>query len=98
MKYFDFYNAGAYLVDEFANGISENTYKAEAKAIAMARAASEGARRELDEHSPSKVGYEIGDYFGIAFVTAISDYADKAYKASSEIAGQAKNKIDLICF
>ena len=90
-KYFDFYNAGAYLVDGFANGISENTYKAEAKAIAMARAASEGARRELDEHSPSKVGYEIGDYFGIAFVTAISDYADKAYKASSEIAGQAKN-------
>ena len=35
--------AGAYLVEGFADGISENTYRAEAKARAMARAAAEAA-------------------------------------------------------
>ena len=62
-----FYSAGSYLVDGFAAGISENAYKASAKAKAMAAAAAEAAKKELDEHSPSKVGYQIGDYFGVAF-------------------------------
>ena len=58
-----FKQAGAYLVEGFADGISENTYRAEAKARAMARAAAEAAEDELDEHSPSRVGYHIGDFF-----------------------------------
>lgn len=81
-KYTDFYNAGKYLVEGFADGITANTYLAEA-----ARA----AERELDEHSPSKVGYRIGDFFGLAFVNAISDYADKSYKAGTNMAAAAKN-------
>ena len=88
--YEKFYNAGAHLVNGFANGISANSYKAAAKSRAMASAAANAARRELDEHSPSKVGYEIGDFFGIAFVNAISDYAIKAYKASANMASSAK--------
>ncbi len=85
-----FYSAGSYLVDGFASGISENTYKAEAKARAMAAAAARAAERELDEHSPSKVGYRIGDFFGVAFVNAIGDYEDKSYKAGSNMAEAAK--------
>lgn len=88
--YGQFHDAGSYLVDGFANGISENTYKAEAKARAMARAAAEAAEEELDEHSPSKVGYRIGDFFGVAFVNAIGDYADKAYDAGANMASSAK--------
>ena len=89
--YNDFKSAGSYLVDGFAAGITSNTYKAEAKAKAMAKAAANAARKELNEHSPSKVGYEIGDYFGIAFVNALDDYASKAYSSGSEIAESAKS-------
>ena len=87
--YGQFYDAGSYLVDGFAKGISENTYKAEAKARAMAAAAARAAE-ELDEHSPSKVGYRIGDFFGVAFVNAIGDYTEKAYKAGSGMAKAAR--------
>lgn len=85
-----FKHAGAYLVEGFADGISENTYRAEAKARAMARAAAEAAEDELDEHSPSRVGYHIGDFFGLGFVNAIGTYAVKAYNASAEMADSAK--------
>lgn len=90
-KYTDFYNAGKYLVEGFADGITANTYLAEARARAMAAAAARAAERELDEHSPSKVGYRIGDFFGLAFVNAILDYADKSYKAGTNMAAAAKN-------
>lgn len=85
-----FKQAGSYLVEGFADGISENTYRAEAKARAMARAAAEAAEDELDEHSPSRVGYHIGDFFGLGFVNAIGTYAVKAYNASADMAKSAK--------
>lgn len=85
-----FKQAGAYLVEGFSDGISENTYRAEAKARAMARAAAEAAEDELDEHSPSRVGYHIGDFFGLGFVNAIGTYAVKAYNASADMAKSAK--------
>ena len=85
-----FKQAGTYLVEGFADGISENTYRAEAKARAMARAAAEAAEDELNEHSPSRVGYHIGDFFGLGFVNAIGTYAVKAYNASADMAKSAK--------
>ncbi|WP_289782852.1 tape measure protein [uncultured Phocaeicola sp.] len=90
-KYNDFYSAGNYLVEGFTKGIDENTYKAEAKSKAMASAAAKAAKKELDEHSPSKVGYQIGDYFGVAFVNAIGNYEDKAYRTSTDMANAAKS-------
>ena len=101
----NFYNAGGYLVEGFANGIKDNAFKAQAKAIAMANAALQAAEDALDENSPSKEAYRIGDYFGLGFVNAIGDYGQKAYKTSHEMADQArvglsnaisqiKNKID----
>ena len=89
--YGSFSSAGAYLVEGFAAGISSNTFLAAAKAKAMAAAAAAAARKELDEHSPSKVGYEIGDFFGVAFVNGIADWADKAYTAGADVAGSAKS-------
>lgn len=85
-----FYNAGSACVTGFANGISENIYKAKAKAEAMAKAAAQAAEDELDINSPSKVFYNTGRFAGLGFVNALSDYATKAYKASANMATSAK--------
>ena len=90
-KYQEFYNSGAYLVQGFINGIADNIESAAQKSAEMAAAAADAAKRELDEHSPSKVGYKIGDYFGVAFVNAISDYEDASYNAGRNVAYMAKN-------
>ena len=90
-KYQDFYNAGSYLVDGFAAGISANTYSATAKARAMALAAKRAAEDALDINSPSKVFYKIGDYSGLGFVNALDDYATKAYSSSFNMAESAGN-------
>ena len=60
-EYANFYNAGKYLVQGFANGISESTYLASAKAQAMAQAAETAAKNALGVHSPSTVFEEIGE-------------------------------------
>lgn len=90
-KYQDFYDAGSYLVDGFAAGISANTYAASAKARAMALAAKRAAEAALDINSPSKVSYKIGDYFGLGFVNALDDYATEAYSSSFNMAKSAGN-------
>jgi hypothetical protein len=68
-NYDNFLAVGAYLVDGFAAGIRENSYKAEAKAAAMASAAYEAARKELDINSPSKIfrkmGYSVPEGFAM---------------------------------
>lgn len=89
--YSNFYHAGAYLVQGFANGISANTYLAEARARAMAAAAAAAARKELQVDSPSKVGYEIGDFFGLGFVNAIDAYQKYAYDSAANMGDSAKS-------
>ncbi len=90
-KHNDFYNVGKNLVEGFADGITANTYLAEARARAMAAAATRAAEKELDINSPSKVSYGIGSFFGKGFVNALIDWRSKSYQAGSEIAKSAKN-------
>ena len=87
----NFYTIGKNLVQGFANGISANTWIAEANSRAMANAAKAAAKRALNEHSPSKEMYKIGDYAGAGSVNALLDYASKAYSASYDMASEAKN-------
>ena len=89
-KHSDFYNAGADLVAGFANGISAHSFEAEAKASAMAQAALTAAKKELDEHSPSKKFYKIGAFAGEGFINALGDYETKSYKSASSMAESAK--------
>ena len=88
--YESFFEAGRYMTSGFINGVKFYKRLAEIAGREIAAAAAEGAKEELDEHSPSKVGYQIGDFFGVAFVDAIRDYADRSYKAGSEVAGSAR--------
>ena len=89
-----FYTAGANLAKGFANGISSNAYLAKAKAKAMAAAAAAAAKKELDEHSPSRVFYKIGDYAGQGFVNALESYSLASYTAGSEMANSARNGLN----
>ena len=56
----------------------------------MARAAKKAAKKELDERSPSKEFFKIGDFAGLGFVNALDTYATKAYNASANMASYAK--------
>ena len=89
-SYDKFKQTGSYLVEGFAKGISESKAKAEEAAKSMADAASKAAAKTLDEHSPSKVGYNIGNYFGLGFVNAIRDSIQDSYNAGEEIAESAR--------
>ena len=62
---------------------------AAARASAMASAAATAARRALNEHSPSRVMYKIGDYAGLGFVNALKDYVSVSEKAGSNVANSA---------
>lgn len=88
--YSSFYNSGSYLVQGLANGISANSYMASAKASAMASQAASAARAALKERSPSRVFYEIGDYAGLGFVNALSDYQSTSRKAGANMADSAR--------
>ena len=87
--YSSFYNSGANLARGFANGISANSYMAAARASAMASAAASAARRALDEHSPSRVMYKIGDFAGQGFVNALRDYVSVSERVGSGVANSA---------
>lgn len=86
-KYTNFYNAGKYVVTGFANGINDNTYKAVAKAKAMAAAATRAAEEELDINSPSVVFSEIGGYV----VQGLAEGIDKDTSAEDAAAKKASN-------
>lgn len=90
--YYDrFKDAGGYLVSGFAAGITANTFIAEARAAAMARAALEAAEAELDINSPSKEFYRVGDFAGQGFVNALGDYESASFKAGASMAGSARS-------
>lgn len=86
-----FEKAGKHLVNGFANGITAQTFRAEAAAKVMAGKAKAAAEKELDEHSPSKEFFRIGAFAGEGFINALYAYADKAYNASEDMAGSAKD-------
>lgn len=88
--YTSYYDAGAYVVDGFADGITGNIPKVETAAKAMAKAGKRAAEKELDENSPSKEFFKIGDFAGLGFVNALDSYSVKAYDASARMASSAK--------
>lgn len=79
--YSDFFDAGSYLVGGFASGISSNSYKAAAKAKAMAKAAYYAAKEALDINSPSKIfrklGYSVPEGFAQG-IDRLSNYVENS--------------------
>ena len=87
-SYSQFYSVGSYLVDGFCDGITANTFKAEAKARAMADAALIAARNELDVNSPSKKFMKVGKSVVEGFAKGIIKNVGTANKASVKMANE----------
>ena len=87
--YASFYNSGANLAVGFANGIRDNAFAASVAARAMANAAAQAAKNALQEHSPSRVMRQIGDYAGQGFVNGLDAYRDYSYSSGLSIAEAA---------
>lgn len=84
-----FYGAGANLAQSFANGISDNSFRAAAKAKAMAEAAVEAAREALDINSPSKVFMALGKSIPEGFVKGIDKFSNGIDDSSITMARDA---------
>lgn len=87
--YSQFQSAGSYLVAGIANGISANASTVSAASSNIAARAVSSAKSRLQINSPSKVGYQIGDYFGIGFANGITDNIRNAEVTSEQLADSA---------
>lgn len=90
-KYSSFKSAGSYLVSGFAAGISENSYRAAAKAKAMAEAAEKAAKDALAINSPSKVFRAIGMGVPEGFAQGIGMLGRAVVDSSETMADTAIN-------
>lgn len=91
--YSSFNSAGSYLAQGFASGIRSGSFAASVAASAMAEAAAAAARKKLAEHSPSKVGYKIGDFFGVGFTNGIANNFVDSSRAGTKMADNAKEAL-----
>ncbi len=91
-----FYSAGAYAAQGFANGISSGAYAASIAARAMANAAATAAQKALDEHSPSKVFYGIGDFAVQGLAIAMLDGRSLVEKNAALLATASVNGFNSI--
>ena len=89
--YSSFYSAGSYLVSGFASGISSNSYKAKAKAKAMALSAYNAAKKALDINSPSKVFRKLGYSVPEGFAQGIDRMSKCVDESSVGMAERAFN-------
>lgn len=84
-----FKSLGKSVASGFADGISENAYLAEAKAAAMASAAYEAARKELDVNSPSKIFRALGTSVPEGFAMGIDKLGSMVTRSSTGMADNA---------
>ena len=86
----DFETAGKNCAEGFANGIKNNKSLATNAGSSLGKAALQAAKEALDENSPSKEMYKVGDFAGVGFVNALYDNVSQAYKAGTRVADSAK--------
>lgn len=90
----DFRSVGRDFVQGLANGITENSYLATQAARQVAQDTVAAMRQKLDEHSPSKVSYEIGRFFSLGFINALADSVKESKVAGQDLAQSAKDGLN----
>lgn len=89
------YDQGLNFSYGLANGISAGSSAAISAAIAVASSALAAAKRELDEHSPSKKTRKFGQFFSKGLALGIKDEEKSVVKSSRNISNAALESIDL---
>ena len=92
--YSEWYQIGQYFADGLISGIEHSENKVREAAINMAKSAKSGVEETLDIHSPSRVGYEQGSYYGLGFVNALDDYGSKTFDAGEYIGNSAREGLN----
>lgn len=87
--YISAYDAGVYVVEGFASGISASTFIATAKATAMAEAALAAAKEALKINSPSKVFMKVGQSVPEGFAMGIDKLGSMVVDSSAAMADTA---------
>ena len=87
--YSSFYSAGSYIVDGFANGVDDHSWKGISKVRQMAKDAETAARKELEVKSPSRKFTKIGYYTVMGFVNGIDRFSYLADRSSRAMANSA---------
>lgn len=97
--YSNFFTVGSSAVDGFVAGISENTFKAEAQAKAMAKAAEEAAKAELAVNSPSKkfmsIGGSVVEGFGKGITKNLGDVDKSATIMADTIVNATRSELKI---
>ena len=91
VQYSQMQATGSYLMEGLEKGISARGTGITNAAIAVAEKAVVGIKKTLRIASPSKVTYQLGDYFGEGFVNALTDRQNDSYGAGERIADSARN-------
>lgn len=81
--------AGKNVVEGFVAGINNNKSLATDAGSALGKAALEAAKAALDEHSPSREFYKVGDYAGKGLVNALYDYIAITDRAGGDLGRSA---------
>ena len=88
------YDAGKYVMQGLANGISNNGYRAINEAQAIANRVKNIVNNTLGIASPSKVFYQIGSYIVQGLTNGLYDGDDSVETASLRLATTAKRSFD----
>lgn len=78
-----------------AAGISANSYRAEAKAKAMANRAYNAAKNTLSIHSPSRKGMYLGEMFDAGVAGGVDENADAVADAAEEVSHALIDSMDI---
>ena len=93
VHYNTFYSNGANLIQGFINGMNSKKKAVIKASNELASAAAKASAKTLDEHSPSKVGYGIGSYYGEGFVNGIIDKVKAVKSAGATLANTSIDSV-----
>ena len=86
-----FYSAGLYLVEGYANGISDYTWKAVSAGRKMAKETLDAINEEQDSNSPSKKAKTAGSFLGEGYIIGIKAWMLKARYTGRDLASETLN-------
>lgn len=88
-RYDDFIVAGVNAVTGFINGLISRMTDVSNNSADIATTALTSMEKRLDEHSPSRESYTIGDFFVMGFINAIINKAKNVGQAVADLGGTA---------